>query len=160
MATSTSSEKPQGKPLSPFQQKMFRLMMRPMTWLNVVLYKMSGGKIFGTLGGSPVVLVTMTGAKTGKIRTIPLIHIPRGDDVILIASQGGMPKHPAWYHNLMAHPDVEIQVGAEKRKMHVRQASDAEKAEVWPLAVSIYKDFDLYQSRTDRNIPVLILSPR
>lgn len=136
-----------------------RTLLRVMSKLNVWLYRLSNGKIMGQLGGGPVCLVTMTGAKSGKVLTRPLIHIRRGDDVILIASQGGAPRNPVWYNNLVAHPDIEIQSGAERRRMRARLASDAEKQEVWPLAVQTYKDFDLYQSRTTRNIPVFICSP-
>lgn len=142
-----------------YAPKGFKLMLKFMSALNVVLYRLSGGKIMGSLGGGPVCLVTMTGAKSGRRLTRPLIHIANGADILLIASQGGAPKSPAWYHNLRAHPDIEIQVGSTKRKMRARQASDEEKANLWPIAVATYKDFDLYKSRTDRNIPLMICSP-
>ena len=147
------------KPLSGGQVKMIKALVRPMSALNVFMYRISGGKIMGTFGGGPVCLVTMTGRKSGKTRVIPLMYNARGDDVILVASRAGTPTSPAWYHNLMANPDVEIQVGKDKRTYHVRQASDEEKAELWPLVVENYKDFDMYQNRTERNIPVLICSP-
>lgn len=148
------------KPLSPGQVRGLKAIIRPMSALNVFFYRMSGGKLMGKLGGGPVCLVTMTGRKTGKTRVIPLMYNVRGDDVILVASRAGTPTHPAWYYNLIATPDIEIQVGRDKQRYHVRQADDAEKAELWPLLVENYKDFDLYQNRTERNIPVLVCSPK
>ncbi len=147
------------KPLTPGQVRMFKAIMRPMTRLNVWIYQLSGGKMMNTLQGSPVCLVTMTGRKTGKKRTIALMHTARGEDIILVASMGGAPKSPLWYHNMVATPQVDLQVGATKRSYSVRQASDEEKAELWPLLVDSYGDFDMYQKRTHRNIPVLICSP-
>lgn len=147
------------KPLSPGQVRATKAIMKPVSALNRWLYRMSGGKVMGTLGGGRVCLVTMTGRKTGKKRVIPLMYTLRGEDVILVASRGGTPTSPAWYHNLIANPEAEIEVGRDKRRYRVRQASDAEKAELWPLVVGTYKDFDLYQNRTERNIPVFICTP-
>jgi len=147
------------KPLSGGQVKFLKSAVRPMSALNVWLYRMSGGKIMGKFGGAPVCLVTMTGHKTGRKRVIPLIYNVRGDDVILVASRAGTPTHPGWYYNLVAYPEVEIEVGRDKKFYSVRQATDAEKAELWPLVVDNYKDFALYQNRTERNIPVMICSP-
>lgn len=147
------------KPLTPGQVRIFRTIMRPMTRLNVWVYQLTGGKMMSKMKGSPVCLVTMTGRKTGKKRTIALMHTARGEDIILVASMGGAPKSPLWYHNMIATPQIDIQVGSAKRSYAVRQASDEEKAELWPLLVASYSDFDLYQKRTHRNIPVLICSP-
>lgn len=113
----------------------------------------------GNMAGGPVCLVTMTGRKSGKERTLPLIYNTNGADVFFIASRGGTPSHPVWYHNMMADPEVGIQVGATSMRDAVRQASREEKAMLWPIAVANYKDFDLYESRTERDIPVLICSP-
>lgn len=147
------------KQLSPFQVWGLKAFIKPVAALNVWLYRLSGGKIMGTLGGGRVCLVTMTGGKSGKQRVIPLMYCVRGDDVILVASRGGTPTSPAWYHNLMANPEVEIEVGRDKRRYRARQADDAEKAELWPVVTGTYKGFDLYQNRTERNIPVMICSP-
>jgi len=81
-----------------------------------------------------------------------------GDDVVLVASKGGMSHHPAWYHNMMANPDVEVEIRGTTRRMRARQATDAEKAALWPQLVAMYRDYDTYQARTTRNIPVVILS--
>ena len=126
---------------------------------NVLVYRLTNGRVWGGLKSSPVCLVTMKGRKTGKTRTIPLMYVPYGDQVVLVASLAGAPEHPVWYHNLMAHPHVTIQAGSAKQDMDVRQSSPEEKAEIWPHAVAAYGDFADYQERTDRDIPVLICTP-
>ena len=126
---------------------------------NVLVYRLTNGRVWGGLKSSPVCLVTMKGRKTGKTRTIPLMYVPYGDQVVLVASLAGAPEHPVWYHNLMAYPHVTIQAGSAKQDMDVRQASPEEKAEIWPHAVAAYGDFADYQERTDRDIPVLICTP-
>ena len=134
--------------------------MHVMTRVHVWIYRLTEGRVGKTFAGSPCCLVVMTGHKTGERRTIPLIYIPDGDDVILVASQGGMEKHPGWYWNLKAHPNVEIIAEGRTREMVARQADDAEKARRWSKAVAVYPDFDQYQARTDRDIPLFVCSPR
>ena len=129
--------------------------IRQYTRLNVWVFKQSKGRLMKKFpGGFPICVVETTGAKSGKKREIALIHLPIGDDVLLVASQGGMEKHPLWYHNIVAHPDIAITVAGKTRNMHARQVSDDEKRELWPHLLSLYPDFDEYQARTDRNIPV------
>lgn len=108
------------------------------------------------LAGMPIMLVEMTGAKSGQKRTIPLMYVPNGDGFLLVASQGGAPKHPVWYHNLVAHPNVKITYGGETKAMKVRRATDDEKAELWPTCCKYYPPYQEYQDRTDRNIPMFI----
>lgn len=127
--------------------------------LNVGVYKLTGGRVMNKMDGTPVCLVTMTGAKSGKTRTIPLMYNPSGDNVVLVASMGGAPKHPVWYYNLVAHPDVEIQLGGKKGKYRVHQADDAEKEGLWPALVENFPSFAVYRERTERNIPVMVCSP-
>ena len=103
--------------------------------------------------------MTVVGRKTGQPRTVPLLYLRRGDDLVVVASKGGMSHHPVWYHNMMATPRVEVEIGTTKRPMTVRRASDDEKAALWPALVQMYPDYADYQARTTRNIPVLILSP-
>ncbi len=134
-------------------------LMRLFTALNVFVYKLSAGRLMNSMMGTPICLVTMTGAKTGRKRTIPLMYNPHGDDVILVASLGGAPRNPLWYYNLVAHPDVEIQDGARKRRMRCRQASPEEKAALWPAIVANFPSYGAYQRRTDRDIPVMVCSP-
>ena len=139
----------------PFMKRVMHVITRAHVWL----YRTSQGRLGKTFAGAPCCLVLITGRKSGKIREIPLIYIPDGDDVILIGSQGGMDKHPTWYWNLKANPNVEIIVDGSTRKMVARLADDAGKAERWPKAVAVYPDFDQYQARTDRDIPLFICSP-
>ena len=105
-------------------------------------------------------LVTTTGCKSGKPRTAPLIYLENGDDLVIVASKGGVSRHPAWYRNMEANADVEVEIGSERREMRARRVSDEEKADLWPRLTQIYRDYDDYQARTDRNIPVVVLSPR
>jgi deazaflavin-dependent oxidoreductase (nitroreductase family) len=147
-------------PWSATQERIADPIIRLMTVANVWAYRLTGGRLGGTfLRGAPVCLVTTTGKRSGQPRTVALLYLPDGADVVLVASKGGMSKSPAWYHNMMANPEVDVQIGAETRRMRARRASDAEKAALWPRLVAMYRDYDDYQARTTRNIPVLILSP-
>ena len=105
-------------------------------------------------------MVGTTGRKSGKRREIALIHLPWKDSILLVASQGGMEQNPVWYYNIKAHPEIDVMIGGQRRNLLARQASDEEKRELWPHLLSLYPDFDEYQARTDRNIPVFICSPR
>jgi deazaflavin-dependent oxidoreductase (nitroreductase family) len=127
--------------------------------LNVLLYRLTGGRVMGKLKGAPICLVTMTGRKSGRKITFPLMYNPDGDNVILIASFGGGPKNPVWYYNLMANPNVVIELGAKKQEMRATQASPEQKAALWPSIVANYPDFAVYQQKTSRDIPVIICSP-
>jgi deazaflavin-dependent oxidoreductase (nitroreductase family) len=149
------------KPFTPTQEKIGKVVVRAMSVANTWVYRLSGGRIGGTFrGGAPVMLLTTIGRKSGQPRTAPLLYLREGENVVIVASMGGMSKHPLWYRNIEANPDVEIEIGSEKTKMRARRASDEEKAALWPKLVAMYSDYDQYQARTDRNIPVVILSPR
>jgi deazaflavin-dependent oxidoreductase (nitroreductase family) len=135
--------------------------IRVMSRLNTFAYRLTGGRLFGTwLHGEPIILLTVTGRKTGRKLTVPLIHLPDGDRMIVVASKGGMDKHPLWYLNLVSHPDVEVQRGTEVKQMRAHTADDAERAHYWPKVVALNKDFTDYQARTSRTIPLVILTPR
>jgi deazaflavin-dependent oxidoreductase (nitroreductase family) len=138
---------------------MNKRMMRVFTALNVFVYRLTGGRLMNSMMGTPICLVTMTGAKSGRKRIIPLMYNPHGGDVVLVASLGGAPQNPLWYYNLLAHPEIEIQVGPVKRRMRCRQASSDEKAALWPEIVANFSSYGAYQRRTDRDIPVMICSP-
>ena len=127
--------------------------------IAIWLFRLSGGRLGSRFSGAPVCLVTVKGRKTGQPRTVPLLYLQHGDELVLVASKGGMSHHPVWYHNMMANPRVEVEIGQEKRTMTVRRASDEEKQRLWPELVKMYADYDQYQARTTRNIPVLVLSP-
>ena len=112
------------------------------------------------LSGMPIVLVQMIGAKSGKPRTIPLMYVPNEKGFVLVASQGGTPKHPLWYHNLIKHPDIVITHDGKAKKCVARRVSDEEKVQLWPTCVEYYPPYQDYQERTTRNIPVFLCEER
>ncbi|MEA2422540.1 MAG: hypothetical protein QOF55_1639 [Thermoleophilaceae bacterium] len=112
------------------------------------------------LGAPPMLLLDHVGAKSGTKRTSPLAYVADGDDLVLVASKGGHPKHPAWYHNLRANPDTTIQVGSKRRAVRARVASDEDHERLWPKAVEAYGGYSGYQERAGRKIPLVILEPR
>ena len=128
---------------------------------HAAIYRATNGRIGHRFPGSPpVLLVDHVGAKSGTKRTSPLVYARDGDNVILVASKGGYPKHPAWFHNLMANPDTQIQVGSSRREVHARVADAEERKRLWPKVVEVYAGYDDYQRRTEREIPLVILEPR
>jgi F420H(2)-dependent quinone reductase len=136
----------------------------PREWVaeQVELYEGSGGTEGLTLRdtGLPVIVVTNRGRKTGAIRKTPLMRAVDGDRYILVASQGGAPKHPRWYYNLKADPNVEIRDKTEVFSMRVREVVDpVERQRLWDIAVEAYPPYQEYQGRTDRVIPVFIAEP-
>ena len=132
-----------------------------MSRLNTWAYRMTGGRVGGTfLRGAPVMLLTVVGRKSGRQLTVPLLYLRDGDQVVTVASKGGMDHHPLWYLNLVANPDVDVQIGKDVRPMRARTANDDERAHYWPKLVAMYRDYDDYQARTERKIPVVVLSPR
>jgi deazaflavin-dependent oxidoreductase (nitroreductase family) len=128
---------------------------------QVELYESSGGTQGLTLGdtGLPVVVVTSRGAKSGKLRKNPVMRVESGGRYAAVASVGGAPKHPAWYANLVAHPQVELQDGPRKWDMRARELAGDERTEWWDRAVQAYPDYADYQRKTDRQIPVFLLEP-
>lgn len=134
--------------------------MKMYTRVNVWVYKLSFGKLMNTaMGGYPICVVAMIGKKTGKKREIPLIHVPYGGKKVLVGSQAGMDKNPAWVYSLRANPSISITADGRKKKYIARQVSDEEKRELWPHMISVYPAYDEYQARTDRNIPVFLCEP-
>ena len=133
----------------------------PRGWVaeQVELYEGSGGTDGLTLRdtGLPVIIVTNRGRKTGAIRKTPLMRAVDGNSYILVASQGGAPKHPLWYHNLKAEPNVQIRDKTEVYSMRVREVTDSvERQRLWDIAVEAYPPYQEYQDKTDRVIPVFI----
>jgi deazaflavin-dependent oxidoreductase (nitroreductase family) len=128
---------------------------------QVAAYEASGGREANTLRdtGLPVVIITMHGNKSGKIRKIALMRVEHDGEYALVASQGGAPKHPFWYHNLIADPHILLQDGEEAVPMTVHVATGAERAEWWARGVADYPPYADYQTRTDREIPVFIATP-
>ncbi|WP_405473669.1 nitroreductase family deazaflavin-dependent oxidoreductase [Streptomyces canus] len=138
---------------------------------QVELYESSGGTQGTTLGvlvtreedeeleDVPVVILTTLGAKSGKIRKSPLIRVEHDGSYAVVASAGGAPKHPVWYHNAVTDPRVELQDGPVRRDMLAREVTGDEKALWWARAVEAFPDYAEYQKNTDREIPVLVLEP-
>ena len=135
--------------------------IRVMSRLNTWAYRMTGGRLGGTfLRGAPVMLLTVVGRKSGRSLTSPLLYLRDGDRLVTVASKGGMDQHPLWYLNLVANPDVDVQIGTAVQPMRARTAADGERSNYWPKLVAMYRDYDDYQARTKRKIPVVVLSPR
>jgi deazaflavin-dependent oxidoreductase (nitroreductase family) len=129
---------------------------------QVELYERSGGTAGLTLRdtGLPVIIMTNRGRKTGAIRKTPLMRVVDGKNYILVASQGGAPKHPLWYHNLKADPNVEIRDKTEVYAMRVREVVDSvERERLWNIAVEAYPPYQEYQDKTDRVIPIFVAEP-
>jgi F420H(2)-dependent quinone reductase len=128
---------------------------------HTAVYRATNGIVgHRVLGGPPMLLLDHVGAKSGTKRTSPLAYVEDGDDLVIVASKGGHPKHPGWYHNLRANPDTTIQVGSKRRAVRARVANDEEHARLWPKAVKAYSGYEGYQKRTPRKIPLVILAPR
>ena len=122
-------------------------------------YEGSGGTQGTTLRGMPVIILTSVGAKSGKLRKNPLMRVEHDGEYAVVASLGGAPKHPVWYYNVVANPHVELQDGPVKRDYLAREVTGAEKALWWERAVEAYPDYANYQAKTDRQIPVFVLTP-
>lgn len=129
------------------------------TDLHTLAYRLSGGRLGGRAMGAPVVLVESVGRRSGKRRTHPLICLERGNDLVVVASKGGVDAHPAWYLNLKAHPETIAHWKGKRRKVRARDASEPEREKLWPQVVEIYPSYAGYQARTERQIPVVILEP-
>ena len=144
-----------------------RRVIKLMASVNVAVYKITRGRVGGTwrIGAGwrdpvPICLVEHRGRRTGKVRTTPLVYLRDDDRVVVVASQAGRPRHPLWFRNLEADPEVTVQIKGDRRPMLARTASPPERAELWPRLVDLYSDYDSYQSWTDREIPVVIIEPR
>ena len=150
------------KQISEFQMRLMKLLMTPFSRWQARRYLKSDGTKMGQLAGRDICVVTMKGARSGKTRHIPLMYVPylEGESVLLVASLGGAPRHPTWYYNLVANPDITVQVRERSLSLCARVASAEEKAAVWPTCCHHYPDYQLYQDRTARDIPVFLCEPR
>ena len=128
------------------------------TWV----YRTSGGRLGEHIPfvRAPMLLLDHVGARSGVHRTSPLLYIADGDEVAIIASKGGFPKHPAWYHNLKANPQTSAQIGPERRPVRAREATPTERERIWKRAVELWPQYEEYQARTNRQIPVVVLERR
>ena len=136
-----------------------RWALKAVTRMHVALHRMTGGRLFNTLTGDDVCFVTMTGAKSGRRLTVPLMYVPHSGGVLLVASQGGAPKNPVWYNNLVQHPNIDVNHRGQHMALKARLASGEEKTALWPLCDQHYAPYADYRARTTRDIPLFICEP-
>jgi F420H(2)-dependent quinone reductase len=128
---------------------------------HTAVYRATNGLVGHRFPGAPpMLLLDHVGARSGTKRTTPLVYVADGDDVVLVASKGGHPRNPAWFHNLRAHPETTVQIGSERRPVRARVAAPEERERLWPKAVATYGGYRGYQERTDREIPLVVLERR
>jgi deazaflavin-dependent oxidoreductase (nitroreductase family) len=143
------------------QHSLADIGMKAMSQAHRAILRLSGGRVLGSAFGMPVVELHTVGRTSGLPRSTMLTApITDGDRIVLVASKGGDDRDPDWYRNLMAHPDTELTIAGQRRPMRARRASAAEKAELWPRVVAAYKGYAGYQTRTERDIPLVICEPR
>ncbi|MCL4684758.1 nitroreductase family deazaflavin-dependent oxidoreductase [Myxococcota bacterium] len=137
-----------------------RWILKAATRTHVLLHRLSGGRLFNKLAGDEVCFVTMTGAKSGRTLTVPLMYVPYQQGVLLVASQGGAPKNPVWFGNLVKHPDIEVNHRGKRMRLRARQATVEEKGALWPICDQHYAPYAEYRQRTTRDIPIFVCEPR
>ena len=136
-------------------------LLRRLTDVHTAIYRASGGLVGHRFPGTPpVLLLDHVGARSGRRRTTPLAYGVDRENLVLVASKGGNPRSPAWFHNLVANPDTTVQVGGERRNVHARVASKAQRDRLWKLMVGVYGGYEDYRRRTQREIPLIVLEPR
>ncbi|HEX5851677.1 MAG TPA: nitroreductase family deazaflavin-dependent oxidoreductase [Solirubrobacteraceae bacterium] len=135
-------------------------MLRAIGKLNVPVYRLTRGRVMGNVGRAPVLLLTSIGRRSGQPRTAPVVFLADGERVVVIGSNAGNTRAPAWSHNLKANPDCEVQIRGERRDVRARLAEGEERAELWRKMNEQYAGFDDYEERTSRDIGVFVLEPR
>ncbi len=153
---------PTSQPRQSTERDLRRLkpILKFMNQANILLFRSTGGVLGSWLpGGARIGLLTTTGRKTGQRRTAALLYLRDGERIVLVASQGGMPRHPIWFLNLEADPKVEFQTGSTPQPYRARRANATERASYWPQICELYSGYETYQRRTDREIPLVILEP-
>jgi F420H(2)-dependent quinone reductase len=136
-----------------------RWLVKAMTRAHVFLHRLSGGRWFNKLGGDDVCFVSMTGAKSGRRLTLPLMYVPYQEGVLLVASLGGAPKNPVWYGNLVKHPEIEVSHRGRRMQLRARLATPDEKPALWPICDRHYAPYAEYRKRTSREIPIFVCEP-
>ena len=134
-----------------------RWLLQAFSYLHVFLHRLSGG--LNTLAGKEMCFIIMTGARSNRTRVIPLLYIPYGKRTLLVASAGGAPHHPAWYHNLIKYPNIEIERQGKRWKSRARLTQGAEKETLWPICYRQYAPYAKYRKRTTRDIPLFVCEP-
>ena len=135
-------------------------MLRAIGKLNVPIYRLTRGRLMNKVGKAPVLLLTSTGRRSGQPRTAPVLYLTDGDRLVVIGSNAGNKREPAWSHNLKANPDAEVQIRAERRPVKARVAEGEERADLWQKMNGQYAGFEDYDERTSRDIAVFVLDPR
>ncbi len=135
-------------------------MLRAIGKLNVPVYRLTRGRVFGKVGKAPVLLLTSIGRRSGQPRTAPVVYLADGERVVIIGSNAGNAKAPAWSYNLKDNPDAEIEIGAQRRLVRARVSDGDERAQLWLKMNQQYAGFDDYDERTSRDIAVFVLDPR
>ena len=139
---------------------MNRSLLHAVSRIHVAFYRASRGRLLGRIGkGMPVLLLTTTGRKSGRRRTTPLLYLEDGGRYAVVASVGGAPQHPAWYLNLRADPRATVEIADRKRAVRAETAGPEERARLWLAATAMYPGYDTYQTRTSREIPIVVLTP-
>ncbi|MFN0145420.1 MAG: nitroreductase family deazaflavin-dependent oxidoreductase [Dehalococcoidia bacterium] len=136
------------------------LMKVRFTRLHARIWSLGKGRIGGTMRGGPVLLLKTTGRTSGKTRELPLIYIEDGENLVVVASNGGAPDHPSWFKNLVANPVANARTRAGERAVTARVASDAERDRLWPRLDAMYAGYSAYRAKTGREIPIVVLEPR
>jgi deazaflavin-dependent oxidoreductase (nitroreductase family) len=135
--------------------------LRRLIGVHTTVYRTTRGLVGHRIPGlPPMLLLDHVGARSGVRRTSPLLYLEDGANVVIVASKGGFPRQPAWFHNLRANPETTAQIGSERRPVRARVATPQERARLWPRAVEAYGPYAEYQARTDREIPLVVLEPR
>ena len=149
------SARPRGRPYG----KAIFLAQRAATKLHSFVYRATNGRIGGRIVGGPVLLLTTTGRKSGRARTVPLLYLKDGEDLVVVGSNGGTATAPAWWLNLMVNPEAAVELGGSKARVQAEEAGSEEKERLWPKLVKMYGGYEDYRRRTDRQIPVVLLHP-
>jgi len=153
MTTESSAPSPGSGAVPP------RWVVKTMARVHVFLNRLTGGRRFNSLGGDDVCFVTMKGAKSGRTLTIPLMYVPYREGVLLVASLGGAPRHPVWYHNLVKHPEIFVSHSGRPMTLRARLATADEKPALWPICDQHYAPYANYRKRTTREIPIFVCQP-
>ncbi len=151
MATVRPRGRPYGKAITATQ--------RAATKLHSFVYRATNGRVGGRIAGGPVLLLTTIGRKSGREHTVPLLYLKDGENMVVVASNGGTASHPAWWLNLKANPEATVEVGGRKAPVWAEEAGSEEKERLWPELVKMYGGYEDYRRRTDREIPVVFLRP-
>ena len=138
---------------------MNRAVIRMFSAAHALTYRLGGGRVGRRIAGGPVLLLTTTGRKSGKRRTAPLLYLEDGENIVIVASNGGNDQHPRWWLNLKQDPEARVQIGSASKRVRAERADEQEWARLWPLLLEMYGSYQEYQDTTQRKIPVVILRP-